>query len=268
MTRNPSNYSTRGGPKPKPTMSINILVIEDESIVRKDIEQTLEKIGYNVIGAADNGEDAIDLAVRFRPDVILMDIMLKGDMNGIAAAEEIKRTLDVPIIFLTAYADRSTLGEAKLAEPHGYVLKPFKDVDLQTSIEMAIHKFSKEQEARLENEFLRNMAEHKETAEYLFVKNRSRLMKIDHKDLLFIEALKDYVVVHTPEQSFTIHSTMKDVENKLNERRFMRVHRSYIVNLDAIHSIKYSMIQVRDMEKEIPIGGSYKDLLASRINLL
>ncbi len=247
-------------------MSINILVTEDESIVRKDIEQTLEKIGYNVVGAADNGEDAIDLAVRLRPDVILMDIMLKGDMNGIAAAEEIKRTLDVPIIFLTAYADRSTLGEAKLAEPHGYILKPFKDVDLQTSIEMAIHKFSKEQEARLENEFLRNMAEHKESAEYLFVKNRSRLMKIDHNDLLFIEALKDYVVVHTPEQSFTIHSTMKDVENKLSERRFMRVHRSYIVNLDAIHSIKYSMIQVRDMEKEIPIGGSYKDLLASRIN--
>ena len=101
-----------------------------------------------------------------------MNIMLKGDMNGIAATEEIKRTLDVPIIFLTAYADRSTL-EAKLAEPHGYILKPFKDVDLQTSIEMALHKFAKEQEARLENEFLRNMAEHKETAEYLFVKNRA-----------------------------------------------------------------------------------------------
>ena len=67
-------------------------------------------------------------------------------------------------------------------------------------------------------------------------------------------------------QSFTIHSTMKDVENKLNERRFMRVHRSYIVNLDAIHSIKYSMIRVKGMEKEIPIGGSYhKDILASRI---
>ena len=249
-------------------MSINILVTEDESIVRKDIEQTLEKIGYNVVATADNGEDAIDLAVRHRPDVVLMDIMLKGDMNGIAAAEEIKRTLDVPIIFLTAYADRSTLGEAKLAEPHGYILKPFKDVDLQTSIEMALHKFAKEQEARLENEFLRNMAEHKETAEYLFVKNRSRLMKIDYDELLFIEALKAYVVVHTPEQSFTIHSTMKDVENKLNERRFMRVHRSYIVNLDAIHSIKYSMIQVKGMEKEIPIGGSYKDILASRINLL
>ena len=69
-------------------MSINILVTEDESIVRKDIEQTLEKIGYNVVATADNGEDAIDLAVRHRPDVVLMDIMLKGDMNGIAAAEE------------------------------------------------------------------------------------------------------------------------------------------------------------------------------------
>ena len=90
----------------------------------------------------------------------------------------------------------------------------------------------------------------RETAEYLFVKNRSRLMKIDYDELLFIEALKDYVVVHTPEQSFTIHSTMKDVENKLNERRFMRVHRSYIVNLDAIHSIKYSMIESREWRRK------------------
>ena len=136
-------------------MSVNILVTEDESIVRKDIEQTLKGLGYQVVASVDNGEDAIEAAAKYRPDVILMDIMLKGDLNGIATAEEIKRITDVPIIFLTAYADRNTLSEAKLAEPHGYILKPFKDVDLQTSIEMALHKFAKEQEAKMENEFLR-----------------------------------------------------------------------------------------------------------------
>jgi DNA-binding LytR/AlgR family response regulator len=249
-------------------MSVNVLVVEDESIVRKDIEQTLKGLGYQVVSTVDNGEDAIEAASKYRPDVILMDIMLKGDLNGIAAAEEIKRTVDVPILFLTAYADRGTLSEAKLAEPHGYILKPFKDVDLQTGVEMALHKFGKEQEAKMENDFLRSVAEHKESAEYIFVKHRSKLVKVDINDLLFIEALKDYVVVHTPEHSYTIHSTMKDVEHKLNERRFMRVHRSYIVNLDAVESIKYSMIHVRDMEKEIPVGGSYKDALAGRINLL
>ncbi|MGB1075991.1 MAG: LytR/AlgR family response regulator transcription factor [Flavobacteriales bacterium] len=249
-------------------MPINILVTEDESIVRKDIERCLSNLGYNVIASADNGEDAIELALKHKPDLALMDIMIKGDMNGIAAAEEIKRNLDIPVVFLTAYADENTLSEAKLAEPHGYILKPFKDVDIQTAIEMALHKHGKEQELKLESDFLRSLAEHKQDADVIFVKNRSRLIRVKHEDLLFIEALKDYVVVHTREESYTIHSTMKEVERKLDEQLFVRVHRSYIVNLQAIESIKYAMITMNGMEKEIPVGGSYKDLLASRINLL
>ena len=249
-------------------MPINILVTEDESIVRKDIERCLVNLGYNVIASADNGEDAIELALKHKPDLALMDIMIKGDMNGIAAAEEIKRNLDIPVVFLTAYADENTLNEAKLAEPHGYILKPFKDVDIQTAIEMALHKHGKEQELKLESDFLRSLAEHKQDAEVIFVKNRSRLIRVKHEDLLFVEALKDYVVVHTRTESYTIHSTMKEVERKLDERLFVRVHRSYIVNLQAIESIKYAMITMEGMDKEIPVGGSYKDLLASRINLL
>lgn len=249
-------------------MPINILVTEDESIVRKDIERCLVNLGYNVIASADNGEDAIELALKHKPDLALMDIMIKGDMNGIAAAEEIKRNLDIPVVFLTAYADENTLNEAKLAEPHGYILKPFKDVDIQTAIEMALHKHGKEQELKLESDFLRSLAEHKQDADVIFVKNRSRLIRVKHEDLLFVEALKDYVVVHTRTESYTIHSTMKEVERKLDERLFVRVHRSYIVNLQAIDSIKYAMITMEGMDKEIPVGGSYKDLLASRINLL
>jgi DNA-binding LytR/AlgR family response regulator len=93
-------------------------------------------------------------------------------------------------------------------------------------------------------------------------------MHVKHDDLLFVEALKDYVVIHTRKESYTIHSTMKEIERKLSDRRFIRVHRSYIVNFNAIESIKYSNITMEDMEKEIPVGGSYKDALASRINLL
>jgi two-component system, LytTR family, response regulator LytT len=249
-------------------MPINILVTEDESIVRKDIERCLGNLGYNVVATADNGEDAISMAMKHKPDLALMDIMIKGEMNGIAAAEEIKRNMDIPVVFLTAYADENTLNEAKMAEPHGYILKPFKDVDIQTAIEMALHKHGKEQEMRQETDFLRSLAEHKEDSDIIFVKNRSRLIRVKNEDLLFVEALKDYVVVHTTNESYTIHSTMKDVETKLSSPDFMRVHRSYIVNIEAIESIKYSMITISGMEKEIPVGGSYKDMLAQRINLL
>jgi two-component system, LytTR family, response regulator LytT len=249
-------------------MPINILVTEDESIVRKDIERCLGNLGYNVIASADNGEEAISLAMKHKPDLALMDIMIKGEMSGIAAAEEIKRNMDIPVVFLTAYADESTLNEAKMAEPHGYILKPFKDVDIQTAIEMALHKHGKEREMKQETEFLRSMAEHKEDSDVIFVKNRSRLVRVKNEDLLFVEALKDYVVVHTRSESYTIHSTMKDVETKLGGKDFIRVHRSFIVNIDAIESIKYAMITIEGMDKEIPVGGSYKDSLAERINLL
>ena len=249
-------------------MLANILITEDEAIVRKDIERCLTSLGYNVVATADSGKEAIEKALEHKPDLCLMDIMIKGDMSGISAAEEIKKSLDVPVIFLTAYADEGTLALAKSAEPHGYILKPFKEADIQAAVEMALHKHAKELELKHEADFLRSLTAHKEGADILFVKNRSRLMHVRHEDLLFVEALKDYVVVHTRKESYTIHSTMKEIERKLSDRRFMRVHRSYIINLNSIESIKYSNITMEGLEKEIPVGGSYKDSLAKRINLL
>ena len=249
-------------------MAANILVTEDEVIVRKDIERCLTALGYNVVATTDNGPDAISKALEHKPDLCLMDIMIKGDMSGIVAAEEIKKTLNVPVVFLTAYADESTLTSAKSAEPHGYILKPFKEADIQAAVEMALHKHTKEMALKHEADFLRSLTEHKEGADILFVKNRSRLIHVKQDNLLFVEALKDYVVVHTRKESYTIHSTMKEIERKLSDMRFMRVHRSYIININSIESIKYSNITMEGLEKEIPVGGSYKDSLANRINLL
>lgn len=249
-------------------MSVNILVTEDESIVRKDIERSLQKLGYNVVASTDTGEKAIRLAKEHQPDLALMDIMLKGDMTGIEAAAEIKKDNDIPIIFLTAYADEKTLAKAKITEPHGYILKPFKEVDIQTSIEIAIHKHKKEREVKLENELLKSIAAHKDNADFLFVKHKSRLVKLKTENVLCVEALKDYVVINTTDIKYTIHSTMKEIERKLPEHVFQRVHRSYIINMDRIESITGASLTLEGMEGEIPIGGSYKDIIGSRINLL
>ena len=91
----------------------SVLVVEDENIVSKDIQHSLKKLGYVVVGAAATGEKAIDLAHQTKPDVVLMDIMLKGDMNGIETAGIIKKDLQIPVIYLTAYADEVTLAKAK-----------------------------------------------------------------------------------------------------------------------------------------------------------
>lgn len=247
---------------------INVLVVEDESIVSKDIQYSLKKLGYNVVGAAATGEKAIELAGEKNPDIILMDIMLKGDITGIEASAEIKDKYNIPIIFLTAYADENTLSKAKVTEPYAYIIKPFKEIDLHTSIEMALYKHGKELEVLKERDMLYSVVENKESTDFIFVKSKSRLIKLNTKDIYFIEALKDYVVINAASARYTIHSTMKDIEEKMPSDSFLRVHRSYIVRLDKIAQIEAPNIILEDNKKIIPIGGSYKDELYKRINLV
>jgi len=248
----------------------NILVVEDESIVSKDIQHSLKKLGYNVLGAASTGEKAIDLALELKPDLVLMDIMLKGKLTGIDAAEKIKETLNIPVIFLTAYADEGTLSKAKVTEPYGYIIKPFKEIDIHTSIEMAIYKHQKENELRHERDLLYSLVENKEKEvdDFIFVKSNSRLVRLKTADVYFVEALKDYVIINTLNSRYTIHSTMKDIEKKLSPDEFIRVHRSFIVRMDKIAAIEQPNLILENDKKVIPIGGSFKDELQRRINLV
>jgi DNA-binding LytR/AlgR family response regulator len=247
----------------------NILVVEDESIVSKDIQNSLKKLGYNVVGACNNGEEAVEMVREKQPDLVLMDIMLKGEMSGIDAADIIRTQLNIPIIFLTAYADESTLSKAKVTEPYGYILKPFKEIDLHSSIEMAIYKHKKVSEIKKERDFLYSLVENKEgSKDILFVKSNSRLVKVNMKDIFYIEALKDYVVINTELTRYTIHSTMKDIEKKLAPNEFLRVHRSFIVRVDKIVAIENHNLVLEKDKKSVPIGGSYKDELLQRLNMV
>lgn len=117
-----------------------ILVVEDEAIVAMDISAMLRGLGYEIEGPASTGEEAVRLAESERPDLVLMDIMLRGGMDGVEAARRIREATGAPVVYLTAYADESTLLRAKVAEPLGYLLKPFEERELRTTIETALHK--------------------------------------------------------------------------------------------------------------------------------
>jgi DNA-binding LytR/AlgR family response regulator len=246
----------------------NILIVEDESIVAKDIQMILRKLGYNVVAICSNGEDALRAVEEHTPELILMDIMLKGEMSGIQTAEQVKSRFNIPIIYLTAYADESTLSKAKITEPYGYIIKPFKEIDLRTAIEMALYKHEKETDVRKERDFLYSIVENKDSKDIIFVKSNSKLVKVRTKDIYFVEALKDYVVINTENARYTIHSTMKDIEKKLSPTEFVRVHRSFIVRIDKIVAIESPNLLLEDEKKPIPIGGSYKDELTKKINTI
>jgi DNA-binding LytR/AlgR family response regulator len=248
-------------------MKTKILIVEDEAIVAKDISVCLERIGYEVVNSFSKGEKALEFLEENKPDLVLMDIMLAGNISGIDTSAKIKKDYDIPVVFLTAYADEKTIERAKITEPYGYVIKPFKEIDLRTSIEMALYKFKKEKEKLAGIETSSFAKSSPISADYIYVKSNSKLVKVQNNNILFIEALKDYVIIHTEKEKFTIHSTMKDIEKKLPESSFIRVHRSFILNMNKIKSIDSSIVIIENNDKKIPIGGSYKDALFQRLNL-
>ena len=128
-----------------------ILVVEDEAIVSADIEMKLEHLGYTVAGLATSGAAALEKAREVQPNLALMDIHLDGSMDGVETAQALKDRFRIPVIYLTAYADRTTLDRAKVTQPYGYIAKPFGEQDLQISIEMARYRSQAERQLR-ENE--------------------------------------------------------------------------------------------------------------------
>ncbi|HET6421671.1 MAG TPA: response regulator, partial [Geobacteraceae bacterium] len=125
-----------------------ILIVEDEAIVAADLAGKLAQLGFEIVGVAAGGEEAVELACRLLPRVVLMDIRLKGPMDGIEAAEAIRRRFDTPVIYMTAHSDAATLARAKISGPFGYILKPFEERELGTTIEMALYKHQSDLELR------------------------------------------------------------------------------------------------------------------------
>lgn len=121
-----------------------ILIVEDEAIIAMDIEEALLSLNYAIAGKAQSGEEALELMEKLSPvaDLVLMDINLAGEMDGIEAAERITKRHSVPVVFLTAFADKPTLDRAKILEPYGYILKPFRPTELRTVVELALHRYS------------------------------------------------------------------------------------------------------------------------------
>ncbi len=373
---------------------VRILVVEDESIVAKDIQSTLIRLGYDVPSTASSAAMAYEKLEELRPDLVFLDIKLKGDEDGIHIAEHVKIKYNIPVIFLTSFVDQVTLDRAKVTEPYGYIVKPFNETDIKTTVEMALFKYAKDKEVRESQQRLANALgkvgeviiitdtdcrvtylnqraelflgygntsangvdlfqlinidrtdnstvrreeiitnmQNNESVEYaeckvitkrdngsvaarltsspirdekdvlignafiiitqnkdneqiaqptmmdtalledeviqnsFFVKKGSMLVKVYLDNIVWIQAMDNYVIIQTNTDQFVIHSTMKDIEMKLPNNKFLRVHRSYIIPLDKIGVLDENTVLIGD--KTIPIGKSYKDAFMARLNFL
>jgi signal transduction histidine kinase/DNA-binding NarL/FixJ family response regulator len=182
-----------------------ILVVEDESIVALDLQSSLEHLGYEVVGTAATGEDAVRIAAERTPDLVLMDIQLRGAMDGTAAADEIRRRLRIPVVYLTAYSDESTLQRAQVSEPFGYLLKPFAERDLQVTIQMALyrHRAQREHEELLREQAARAAVEREQRwTKFLVDATAAMSASLDEKQTqetfvrVMVPAVADWATLH------------------------------------------------------------------------
>jgi DNA-binding LytR/AlgR family response regulator len=236
---------------------IKILIIEDEMIIGANIALQLSNLGYDVIGIIPRAEEVLPKIRENTPDILLLDIYLKGDLDGIELAHIIQKEFKIPIIYLTANADDTHFNRAKTTNPYAFISKPFKKLDLQHAIELTILRI--QEEKKLEVTDLDTFV----MSDSIFVRSHDKMIKININDILYIEAERNYCKIHCKEKEHLIVSTLKDLEEKLNVKNLMRIHRSFIINMHHIDEIATSHLVIA--KKAIPVSPELKKQLLLHI---
>ena len=244
---------------------IKILVVEDEMLIAAKISMHLTNLGYEVTGILPRGEDALLGIEENKPDIVIMDIRLKGDINGIDTATRMQKNSDIAVIFLTANADEGTFNKAKAAKPYAFISKPYKQIDLQRAIELTISRLVAD-ENKLPEADSGESGQPFILSDRIFVRQREKMIKIYVADILYIEADRNYCRIFSKTHEYLLCVTLKAIEEKLDNRIFLRVHRSYIVNLSHIDAVAEDHVIIN--QKAIPVSEGLKEKLLQRIQTL
>lgn len=228
---------------------MKVLIVEDEVLVAEDLAADLEKMGFIVVGIAISGEECITAFEKNQPDVVLMDIQIKGDLNGIEVAKILKLKATTPIIYLTSNTDSSTMKQAIESGPQSFISKPYNRKDLKAAIEIAIINHNQKE--------LENAAKDQPLQAVVFVKNGEFYKRLELNEILYIEAAGSYSTVFTEKKEYTLSANLHRFESKIENSNFIRIHRSYIVNISKIQGFNNHSVVVNN--KELPISSSHHD---------
>ncbi|MCC3155627.1 response regulator [Hymenobacter sp. 15J16-1T3B] len=234
---------------------LRILVVEDELLVAADLQEALERQGYEVPAAVRSGEAALQVLPAVRPDLVLLDINLRGQLTGIETAARIRAALPVPFIFLTGLADRATLDQALAEHPAAYLVKPFVERDLGIAIDLAVRNFRQAAEAPAAA-LAPEAAEPQLTADSVFVRHQGRHVRVAFDDILFIEAQGNYCRLVTRGGEYLLTVLLGQLLPRLPLPTLLRVHRSFALNLR--HVSAFDELRAVVGGHEVPIGAAYR----------
>lgn len=223
------------------------MIVEDELELAKNIQEILEILNYEVVGIFPSAVKVMSyLSTHEVPDLILMDILIEGDLDGIDLTYLIKDKFKVPIVFLTAYSDREILERITKTVFEGYLLKPFTAERLEASIYLALKDFDSKKDKKQKSPTLK-------------VRDKGYLVPVPEDDIIFLEADGLYTKVYTRNKQYMMRDILKDIGSELSQEKFLRVHKSYIINIQQIESINSKEISIA--KHAVPIRrGFYKEL--------
>ena len=259
--------SIENSPEPSAqSASIKILIVEDDMIVAAHISLLLSEAGYQTVGMIPSGEAALEHLRQSQPDMILMDVNLKGEMDGVDTAEKIYQEFGIPVIFLTANSDQATFSRAKKTFPYAFISKPFKPAELIRAIELVTLRLSGVEEESVPAPRLRQTNPLPSLGDRIFVRDKKRMVRVSLTDIHFAEAERNYCRIHLGDQQYILSVPLKSLEEKLPENQFIRVHRSYLINLNQVDSLDEHFVFCRG--KAIPVSKTHKEKLMQRLNVL
>lgn len=233
-----------------------ILIVEDEPLIADDLSEILEDLGYDVVGIAESFEEVLEILEKnITFDIVLQDIQIIGDADGIEVATYLKEKTNAHIIFLTSFSDDVTIKRIRAVNPAGYIVKPYKKQDIKTTLAL-LNNPTNTSPAQQSNNGDQN--------QYILVKDTHEYVKLDVEKIFFLEAADNYCKVITDDKKFLLSLTLKAALTKLPENTFKRCHRSFAININKIDRVGPTYIVING--KEIPFNEVFKKELSTYFN--
>ncbi|WP_162415978.1 LytR/AlgR family response regulator transcription factor [Cyclobacterium roseum] len=241
---------------------IKILILEDDLLQATHLAQSVRKLGYLVSGIENSGEKAVLHFQEHRPELVLVDIGLKGKLNGIEAVTRMQEIQEVKAIFLTGNIGQDFFEEAKSTRPFAFIAKPFQAVELERTLALAAEQITYElekpsSEAEASATFLKDR---------IFVRTHNKLVKILFKDIYYVEADRNYAKIHTKNESILVVCPLKVLDQKLPDQEFIRIHRSFLVNISKLDAVADTFLEIN--KKKLPISKQHRQELIKNLNTL
>jgi len=224
---------------------MKILLVEDEELYADQVEMLINKMGYELVGIADNSNAALSYLQDAKPDLILMDVHIRGDHDGVELSGLIKEQYDIPIIFITSMKDDLTFKRANRVGASNFIIKPFDQIQLQRAIELAIADVQNNEAT--DEPFVVDK-------EYVFIKSRNNLDKVLISDIYFLESDSNYTIVYTETKKYLVRKPLNKVAELLSKNDFISTHRTYMVNKNRVQSIDLSESTISILDRSIPIS--------------